>query len=318
MHGSISVRIVGELAQPRSVGRRDEDVFLARSDRGERDQVTLRRRVGHHRQLRSLGDPRRLADCLLDRFVEGDLLDVSRRRALHVDQPATVTRQADLRAIRRGCRDGFCRPEDATRLLVDRGSPQVHAAPAIAREVEVTAIRGPNGIPVHGRVLGHGNRLPARGGDRPDVAAVAEDQSPVGDAVAVRGPVRLDGVAAAFSFDIEAAPLARRDVDHPELAVAPQPHLRARDPARGEHDLLAIRRPGRVISEVGEPPHRLPRGAHQVDASAVAIRLERDLFAVGRERRVVVVDRGIAVRLVGFFPPTRWRKMSQLSDVRAA
>ena len=44
-----------------------------------------------------------------------------------------------------------------------------------------------------------------------------------------------------------------------------------------------------MISEIGEPPHGLAGGAHQVDAAAVAIRLEGDLFAVGRERGMVVV-----------------------------
>ena len=44
-----------------------------------------------------------------------------------------------------------------------------------------------------------------------------------------------------------------------------------------------------MISEIGEPPHGLSGGAHQVDAAAVAIRLEGDLFAVGRERGMVVV-----------------------------
>src|SRR2546428_160074 len=129
----------------------------------------------------------------------------------------------------------------------------------------------------------------AGGRDRPDVApgAGGDGHSPVGDPMPVRGPVRLNGVHSIL--DLETADRAGGDGCDPELAAGRLARLGTRYPRRGKYNLLSLRRPGRVISEIGEPSHGLSGGAHQVDAAAVAIGLEGDLFAVGRERGMVVV-----------------------------
>ena len=68
-------------------------------------------------------------------------MQIPRRNALYVHELSTVPRQADLSAVRRRRRDRLRRPQDAPRLLVDRDTPEIHAAAAIAGKVEVTATR---------------------------------------------------------------------------------------------------------------------------------------------------------------------------------
>ena len=54
-----------------------------------------------------------------------------------------------------------------------------------------------------------------------------------------------------------------------------------RDPLGGEDDLPAVRRPGGVVPEAGEPADGLARGPHEEQAAALAFRAEGDLLAVG-------------------------------------
>ena len=80
---------------------------------------------------------------------------------------------------------GSRRPENSSGFFVDADSPQIHAAAAVAREIQVVAVGRPDGTPVESSVLGDRDWMRAVGGHGPDVALPAAD-GPVGDAVAVR------------------------------------------------------------------------------------------------------------------------------------
>src|SRR5207244_5046697 len=137
------------------------------------------------------------------------------------------------------------------RVLVDGDPPEVHDAAAVAREVEVASVRRPDRVPVDGRILRDGDRVTAGGGHRPYVALARGEASPVRDPVTVRRPLRLRRVAAALRH--QPALLARRDLHDPDLASAPPP-FRARDPRAREGDLLSLRPPGGMATELREPP----------------------------------------------------------------
>ena len=189
------------------------------------------------------------------------------------------------------CRHRFGIPEDLAGLLVNRRPPEVHRAVAVAREVQVVTVGRPDGIPVHGGVIRDRDRTAprgTRGRDRPDVALTAAGRDrPVGDAMSVGGPVRLDRVSIR-----DRAFRAGRDVDGPEPARG-LPGQRRADALIRNGDLVSIGGPGRVEAEVSQPADGFARGAHQEDAATFPFRPERDLAPVGREGRLCVVLRRV-------------------------
>src|SRR4029077_4976761 len=157
------------------------------------------------------------------------------------------------------------------RLLVDRSSPQVHAAAAVADKVEVLAVRRPDRVPVEVGGVGDKDRPATGTGNGPDPPpAGAGGHPPIDDAPAVRRPARLYGIAA----ENEPAS-AGRHLDAPDFALGP-PGLRTAHPFGRDQDLLAVGRPRRVIAEVGQAADRLAGGPHEENAAARELRAEGD------------------------------------------
>ena len=116
-----------------------------------------------------------------------------------------------------------------------------------------------------------------------------------------RRPRRLHRVEVAVRRCHRAA-LAGRDVDRPDLVVAARPVGGVGERTRGHRDLAAVGGPGRVVAEVGQPPHRLAGRAHDEDPAPVSLGPERDRLAVRREGGLVVVGRGVGGQVLGIAP----------------
>src|SRR5215470_3353816 len=100
---------------------------------------------------------------------------------------AAVAREAEVTDIGRGEEDGLGRAERLAGFFVDRHSPEVERSTSVAPEIEIAAIRRPDGVPVGRDVVGDLDRLTTDRRDRPDVTpSRIAAQSPVGNAVAVR------------------------------------------------------------------------------------------------------------------------------------
>ena len=170
----------------------------------------------------------------------------------------------------------------------------------------MAAVRGPGRAPVESGVVRHLEparlRLRAVRGHRPQVALTpVPAQAPVGDPPPVRRPRRLHRVEVAVRRRHRAA-LAGRDVDRPDLVVAARPVGGVGERTRGHRDLAAVGGPGRVVAEVGQPPHRLAGRAHDEDPAPVSLGPERDRLAVRREGGLVVVGRGVGGQVLGIAP----------------
>ena len=197
---------------------------------------------------------------------------------------ASVARVAEMSGPERGRGQGLRRAARLSGLLVDRDPPEVHAAAAVAREVERLPIRRPDRVPVDRWIVCHGNRRAAGRGNRPDVPLRGLPRNrPERDPVAVRRPARLDRVAGE-----ELPLLAGRDVDRPELRDAGSREWLV-DGFGRDDDLLSVGRPGGVLPDVRKPPDRLARRTHDEDAAAPALGPERDRRAVRGERGLGVV-----------------------------
>src|SRR5690606_22279984 len=161
-------------------------------------------------------------------------------------------------------------------------------AGAVAAEVDVTAVVGPDGVPVGGGVAGDRDGLASRGGNGEDVAlAAVADDAPEGDAIAAGGPARLHGVGVE-----ELAGGSGGGVDDVQRAEA-QAGVAADDALGGADDGGAGGGPGGVGAEVGEAARGLAGGAHDEGAAAGALGAEGDAVAGGGEGGLGVVGLGI-------------------------
>ena len=175
----------------------------------------------------------------------------------------------------------------------------------------MSAVGRPDRVPVEVAVVGEATRLaasPARG-DRPEVALPAVAQAPERDARA--RSATSSAAPRPAPRDVRRRFSPRRDVDGSTsaprrvAAVGPSGWI---TPVLKTTICRAVRRPGRVVAEVGQAPHRLAGRAHDEDAAAVALGAEGDLRAVGREGGLGVVVgrvRGQVDRRCA--PPTRCR-----------
>ena len=171
--------------------------------------------------------------------------------------------------------DGLRRAVRSSGRLVHGDAPQVHRAAAIARKVDALAVRRPHRRPVERRILRHRARARRRRRDGVDVP-LAAGIAPVDDAIAGRGPRRLRGV----TVDDLARRAAGRS-HHVQRAVA-KARGRVDDLFGRERDVLAVRRPGRMKSDVGHPPHGFAGGAGDEDASVGVGLMKRDRGAIRR------------------------------------
>src|SRR5262245_10588564 len=118
------------------------------------------------------------------------------------------------------------------------------------------------------RVLRRSDRAGVGGAgrrDRPETGTGLYEGRGESAARAVRRAGRTDGVA----FGEQALPGIGHGND-PQLApIDARPGLS--EAFRRNGDLFAVRRPGRVVAEVREPPDRFPGGSHDEDAATVTL-----------------------------------------------
>src|SRR5262249_11279831 len=100
----------------------------------------------------------------------------------------------------------------------------------------------------------------------PDVAVGASVGSPVGNALPMRGPLRLHCVPRT-----QQPPMATDNIDGPKLAERCLPVLGAYDALVGIGDLASIRRPRWIIPRVGETPGRFAFCVHHVNSAAAPL-----------------------------------------------
>lgn len=177
--------------------------------------------------------------------------------------------EAELRRKGRRQRDGFGRAARAAGGLVNRHTPDVHAAAAAAAEIQMASVRRPHGIPdklawLRRRAPGDGRGCAARrrhGVDR----ARRGIRSPVRNAVSARRPMRLHGVGRR-----NARARARRNIDDPYLTNRPGAVTGTRDRADSRvGGGFPVRRPGGVIADVRDALYRLTSNAHTENAAAL-------------------------------------------------
>src|SRR5947207_5727494 len=174
----------------------------------------------------------------------------------------------------------------------------MHPLSAIAGEIKIFSIRRPDGAPVHVFVMGHRNRRSTRCRDGPDVAMPSFIYRPIGDAMAVRGPLGLYGV-----FVRDEPLLAGGNVHGPHMAHGNLSVLRACNTLLGAENLFPVWRPRRIETEVSQAPDRLAAGSHNKDASTLALRAKGNLFAVRRERGLRVFRPGVLREIDRFANP---------------
>src|SRR5262249_42674221 len=153
-----------------AVAAHDEEILLLLSGGAEGEPLAVGRNVGGGSFPRPFRDPARLSDGALARRVEPAALEGCALVPLDVAEPAAVSRETEVLAVRGGGRDRLRSTKHLARLLVERDAPEVHRAAAVAREVEVSSVGGPHGIPVEEEVVRHRDGLSAAGRDGPDVA----------------------------------------------------------------------------------------------------------------------------------------------------
>src|SRR6202023_1278176 len=291
----------GQLAEAGAI-RMDHEEVLSRSGGVEKDPRSIRRRVDGIDLSRASGHRCRRTGHAAGPRIEVHALDVRLALVRGISEVTAVAREGEEPAPWSGCGDRFDIAEHLAGLLVDRDPPEVHRAAAIARKVEIPAVRRPDRVPVHVVVVGHPGGVAAGDRQRPDAAPAAGIHCPEGDALAGRRPARLDAVSLP-----ELLLLVIRDANPPELAHALTTDRRIGDAFGGEDDLSAVRRPGRAVAECRQAPRGLAGSAHDEDTAALALGAEGDVLAVGGEGRMGVVrDRiGAQVPGIGTVDPLR-------------
>src|SRR5215831_2702287 len=124
----------------------------------------------------------------------------------------------------------------------------------------MVSVTRPDGTPIEGRIIGYRDGMRAIGGYCPDIALTTVDR-PVGDAVAVRRPVRLNRVRNGSGL-CELPFLTARVINDPELAIKGVPIRGILRTSKAENDGLAIRRPCGVVAEIGETADGLAGRTH--------------------------------------------------------
>ncbi len=214
---SIVRLFVGELPLAGPIGTTDPDVELTAAR--VVDQPPAVRRNVHMRKVSGAPNHRiRRSGDRASRGIERDLLNAcgfSERRVGH--QPP-IGRDAQMTAVGRRRGQGLGRPEDSSRVFVERDPPQVHAPAPIAGEIHETSVWRPGGTPIEGRVRRQRCRLAAVRRDGPDVPLASTSafslHGPIDDALSVRRPVRLKA-----PFNVrQSASLASCQRNRPKLA----------------------------------------------------------------------------------------------------
>ena len=175
-------------------------------------------------------------------------------------QTASVTRQAERHTGARGRGDGFGRTGRLPGGRIDGHAPEIERAASAAAEVQVPPVSRPHRVPVDVRVVCDVYGLTAVDRDGPEVprcaAAHAAAQAPEGNALAVRRPCRLHRVLRS-----QLAAGSARQVDHRDHAVNPAGQG-IDERLGGNGQALPVRRPGRIVTGVGDLAARFARRAH--------------------------------------------------------
>src|SRR5690606_27506148 len=115
---------------------------------------------------------------------------------------APVSGECDMPAVTRRRGNRFNRARLLPRGLVYRDSQNTHVAAAVAAEVKMLAVRGPDGVPIRCRVSRYDLRLTARGGNSGDLALFPLLYRPACNAPAAGRPARHDSIGTRFQLGV--------------------------------------------------------------------------------------------------------------------
>src|SRR5262245_28048739 len=130
-------RVIGQLeAFARAVTANQEEVFLLFADRAVSEPLPVGRKIQIGGPARASRDGRGRPDNYAALRIEGDPAQIFARVRLRVGQPPPVARQRGVLAVDRRRGYAFGLAQRLSRAFVQRDVPQVHAAGALADEIE--------------------------------------------------------------------------------------------------------------------------------------------------------------------------------------